>query len=61
MFSPLILVCSLMSGECNTLAAPVFGTEDDCKKATQAHIQTLTLPPQLVVLGWSCFEWDESA
>ena len=61
MFSPLILICSLMSGQCQTVAAPVFGTNEQCTAAIQAHIEQIDLPPQLVIMGMACFEWSQPA
>jgi hypothetical protein len=61
MFSPMIIICSLMSGECQTLPATAFETGEQCSSAALAHIETLTLPPQLVIMGWACFEWSQPA
>lgn len=61
MFSPLILICSLMSNDCQTVAAPVFSTNEQCVAAVEAHIKQMTLPPQLFIFGWTCFEWDQPA
>lgn len=60
MFSPLILICTL-SGQCHTAPAPVFETREQCMAATQAYTQTLPLPPETIIVQWTCYDWGKPA
>ena len=62
MFSPLVLLCSIITLECATYGGPLFETEIGC----YTGMQQIGIPflkkkyPNMVSTGKKCIYWDKT-
>lgn len=63
MFSPLILMCTINLSQCQTPPAPLFLSLDECEQKTAEFVERSrsSLPPNIIVVDWVCYQWNKPA
>lgn len=58
MFSALILICSVVTGTCNTIAHPAtFGSTEDCYNTLAEGLSIIGQNKQAFIAGYKCLDW----